>query len=742
MANGDTATQETVKVRGPDGKRYVFPSGTTKDKAVSYFKTKGIGATPAPTPDASKPTKEPVAPKAAEQSKDSTYFQQQDKNIEHIQASIQRWRPRWDDPKTLLQDPHWYGSSAKYMGGEAIGAAKAGAGVLSGGLKILNDALASVDPVELYKRPTGEPASVFTKDIVDTGKGILNVGKAAYDLVRHFPESSADPEAFGNTVMNIAMTVDGGLKGAKAISEHLGFTPADAISTAKQMSKGAVDGLLRQKAVEDAFVHKNGVGIAKDITSAVSEASKEVKVHTTNLSKIDTQIPSGVIDASKEADVIKNAFADVVKTPDPMNRALNDMVQDAKNTAPGQWTFEKARQFRSKLGRALSHIEGPQNAVASRVYGDLTQKLKSTAKQYGLEDSWKQYNELEKKIHKSFGVIDAAQSIIDENGEGAKMASALKDKAAVKEVIDSLSKYGLDGKKVVSYSKRASKLISERGGTYKSIFKQVYGMPGAVVGLPVLAGIRAAGVGYPASIGAGALAGIGTTYLIHALRAARLSPEILDGILTERQWPGRLDPPEGKFPSKEGPASSEGTQPKAPPPTPKLPAAPTTSKGPSAKVAELPKAESPKMIPESISNKAKAAQVAEETKTESKPSEPKVTKLPPEAGSRATKQRERVAKVRKEKGSTALGGGTQEISGGGVAEDIAKTHERINTPHLDVSNLQIPEMEEALQKLSPSDWKELQRMRKKGELPDTEYQEGLRAYLLYAYEDKIRASEE
>jgi hypothetical protein len=33
-------------------------------------------------------------------------------------------------------------------------------------------------------------------------------------------------------------------------------------------------------------------------------------------------------------------------------------------------------------------------------------------------------------------------------------------------------------------------------------------------------------------------------------------------------------------------------------------------------------------------------------------------------------------------------------------------------------------------------------MRKKGELPDTEYQEGLRAYLLYAYEDKIRASEE
>jgi hypothetical protein len=34
---------EEVKVRGPDGKVYDFPPGTTKDSAIAYFKKKGIG---------------------------------------------------------------------------------------------------------------------------------------------------------------------------------------------------------------------------------------------------------------------------------------------------------------------------------------------------------------------------------------------------------------------------------------------------------------------------------------------------------------------------------------------------------------------------------------------------------------------------------------------------------------------------------------------------------------------------
>lgn len=35
---------DTVPITGPDGKPYSFPKGTTKDQAISYFKSKGIGA--------------------------------------------------------------------------------------------------------------------------------------------------------------------------------------------------------------------------------------------------------------------------------------------------------------------------------------------------------------------------------------------------------------------------------------------------------------------------------------------------------------------------------------------------------------------------------------------------------------------------------------------------------------------------------------------------------------------------
>ncbi len=45
-------TPERVTVRGPDGKVYDFPAGTTKDSAIAYFKKKGIGV-------ASGPNKEP-----------------------------------------------------------------------------------------------------------------------------------------------------------------------------------------------------------------------------------------------------------------------------------------------------------------------------------------------------------------------------------------------------------------------------------------------------------------------------------------------------------------------------------------------------------------------------------------------------------------------------------------------------------------------------------------------------------
>src|SRR5580700_7158364 len=39
-----------VTVVGPDNKKYAFPDGTTKEKAIAYFKKKGIGSKPPEQP--------------------------------------------------------------------------------------------------------------------------------------------------------------------------------------------------------------------------------------------------------------------------------------------------------------------------------------------------------------------------------------------------------------------------------------------------------------------------------------------------------------------------------------------------------------------------------------------------------------------------------------------------------------------------------------------------------------------
>src|SRR5271155_3998473 len=51
-----------VTVQGPDGKTYQFPAGTDKQAAISYFKKKGIGASPeSQRPDAVKQAQVSVA---------------------------------------------------------------------------------------------------------------------------------------------------------------------------------------------------------------------------------------------------------------------------------------------------------------------------------------------------------------------------------------------------------------------------------------------------------------------------------------------------------------------------------------------------------------------------------------------------------------------------------------------------------------------------------------------------------
>jgi len=740
---GSDETKKHVRVFGPDNRYYQFPQGTTKEAAVSFFKKKGITSPESSTPKSST-TPEAKPPESTKPEAPKTQTPQ-DIQAQQAQAQIARFRPRWDDPQQILKDPDWYGRSGKYLGGVFVGGVKAGAGMAVGGAKFIHDIASALDPIEGYHRPLGEPQLQVGKDVVDIGKGILDVGKATWDLIRHFPEAAADPEKFGSTIANVAMLVDGGVKLSKTVAEGMAkspkakLNPAEAVGTAHKVTTGAPSRLFRRKAFEDAYVHAKGLEIAKKVSKAANAIHEEVKTHSDGLAReIDTKIPSGTISAADEAATILKEFNDVVKTPEKAHPVLVQMVKDAQATAPKLWSWEKTRQFRSSVGRAMSKVDGPQKVVLTRVYKDLTNKLGGTAKQYGLEKSWNHYNELARKVDQEFG--DAIDSIRDAQS-GQEVANRLgKDIGLTTELSKNLSKYGLDFKEVLNYISTAKRLMRNKDFINRSIFRLVYGSP---AGLTTAIGMRMAGAPYIASMGAGFLVGATSANLINLARVLRLSPDVIEHMMKERELPGRMQFKAGTFPSESAlglPETTGGPTPSEAPPTPK-PSAPKQLKGGisaqgvesstaprtresdiqshSAEIERLKKIlDNPKATAEEKASAKNQIKTHEELRSQKiSEGEHGTGKLAQQA-----KARERVSKAR------AKAKRTRE-------SEASEANARAQATHMDVSQLQIPEMEEYVRTKNPTAYSGLQKLRKSKGITDGEYTEALKYYVLEHLEE-------
>src|SRR6516162_4556210 len=91
-----------------------------------------VAMAPDPTKQAHEAVKG-IVPKEVEAEKKDPYslerLAQQDYGVKGAMQFL-KWRPRWDQPDQILKDPTWYGRSARYLGGELIGATKAGTGVV------------------------------------------------------------------------------------------------------------------------------------------------------------------------------------------------------------------------------------------------------------------------------------------------------------------------------------------------------------------------------------------------------------------------------------------------------------------------------------------------------------------------------------------------------------------------------------------------------------------------------------
>jgi len=635
-----------------------------------------------------------------------------------------KWRPRWDQPDQILKDPHWYGRSARYLGGELIGATKAGSGVLLGSYKLLNDVAAVLDPTEgmRHDRSLADIWGTLGKDLQGIGGAMKDVTIAAKDMLMHFPEFDSDPEKFGDTIANIAMIVDGGIKGAKSMAEMLKKDSATAAQVAHAANSGTPSKYFRKLATGEVYLHKGGLDIAKRTAEAQKAIHNAIEETAGGIAtQIDTAIPSGVIDATAEAQLIRQEFADAVKFPERAHPTLVAAVK-AADAAPGMWSWEKVRQLRSAVGRSIGRVEGPQKVVLTRVYKDLTRKLGGTATTYGLEDEWNYYNKLSSRYETHFA--DLADKI-KESQSGKEVAGHLsRDKALTAEMVDNLAKYGLDSKRVMKFAKNSSRIMKEQTSWRGTLFSMVFRPPGAFAAVPTYVGARIAasaaglppGASWIGSMIPAAIAGYAFTHLVNVVRNLKLSPEVLDDILSSRELPGPRAVGRGTFPEAP-PEVTPTPMPQAPPGAPASGAAPLPSPPGTAAPAALPAPApeptpaTPTVVPEGVHGTGKLA--------------------------RQAKARERVAAKRAVEGSTAAGGGTLEISGGdvaGKAQEMQEAQRRAGAPDVDTSQFQVPEMEEALRSMMPRVWDRLQQARRAGKFAEQDYEHYLREMLLRAYE--------
>lgn len=730
--------QDQVRVLGPDNKYYRFPKGTTKDQAISYFRGKNILSPESKPPAASvtPPTTKPGAPPAA-----GVDFKQQHPFYAGVATGSGM------DPEKL----------EKYGGKEA-----ARESIINFG-KMIEDV--AHDPVNVGKI-FDDMGKQFESGVGTTAKGIWHGDKQQMQFGAGMTLASLAQILGGaegvEKIKGYASHTDGAIRAATEIAQKTGANVDEAARVAHRATNKIPSRFLKTKAFNDAYVHAKGLDVGKKIGKAADAVHEEVKLHANGIAeKIDTKIPSGVIDAGDVAKTIVETFKEEVKAPEKAHPQLTAMLKDATATAPGMWTWEKARQLRSSVGRVLDKVQGPQKVVLAKAYESLTNKLGGTAKQYGLEKEWNHYNELSRKFERQYAdIVDSIREAQHGHGVAQKLNS---QKALSAEMINNLSKYGLDAKEVSKFIRDSDRIMKQSQGMKGTLFRMAYGSP---AGVPVMIAGRVMGAGWLGSVAMGASAGYLASYLINMARAARLSSDVIEAIGSSRELPGKMKLGEGDFPSSEAPPqlpspkSPEGDEPKQRllrsaevPERPKVKGEEASKMHPEEK-AEIEKKAGRKLSDEeaiveqrkmqeqqSVEALAKGkvdVKAKESAGLKDQPRTPEVKKAAPgevgrEPGAkpgttkesaigRRTKARERVEKAR-EKAKRERNTETEEARA------------RSQAKGMDVSQLQIPEMEEYLKEKKPNELKGLQAQRRAKAIPDAEYIEGLKYYILESLEE-------
>jgi hypothetical protein len=543
-----SSADNAVHVVGPDGKHYKFPAGTTRDKAVEYFKKKGVSTNAPKTSTKSTKQATPSAPAAGASS---------DKN-----PLTRSGKEFWTDPG---------GTARKVEVGAGLGA---------------QEAFGIKPPVE------GDPTSTTWRDVAHQMSSNMGqawkqseqdwAGLAKYTGVNLAPVDfiAKGIEATIGGVARGAKQVYSGIKnkdpeeisrgalGGGASVGMLGETPgaieniSSKIQALPKVPWGTVLSMGKMQSLMDDYVHAAGLDLKGTFDTAVKKVNSEIGRFTEALTKA---IPADAIDATKiQADAVK-AIDDVVKTPAKYPPEVQQIAQSIKNHPPGKWDFETAKQFRTNIYAAMERSSGPMRAALTKTYSDLTRAMEKAAKSVkGGDYAWNFYNELTKKFHENFG--PHVQSILDADSGAKVSGKLLSDRTMSREVVRELGKYGLDTTKVTKFMQQAEKIVKAKKFYGNSLFRLAYGTK---AGAAATLGGYAAGAGHMGAIAGGALAGLSSVYLKNLRMVLELDPSLIEKVLKDRELPV-ADPNEGLPTPRAATPGVPGT----PTPAPGTPAAP------------------------------------------------------------------------------------------------------------------------------------------------------------------------
>jgi len=367
-------------VQGPDGKQYQFPSGTTKDQAVSYFKKKGIGVSAPKTSGAGGTWSEPsLGQKAAGMVADTL--------------------------------PMVGGMAGAQLGGAAGDAAGAigGAGVGAGLGSAAKQGIRRMAGLEA-PQTASQTAVEITKDMLQQGT-LEGIGQGIGALLTK-AASSAGPATLN------------------AINRYLGLAKSDLPKWQK----------FNVQAVEDiAKTVKDQVGIKKtlpeqhaaieSVRSNVNQATERL-INTTTQGRL-TDLHSMIY--QKGVDLI-DSLTLAGRTPEAVNAVDRnvDALVKAYPVSNGNATPAELFQLRKNIGKDIKwNVEDPTDVhqmFLKSMYHDVNASIKSSLP----AQQARQFNTLNKIQHNLIIARDAAaeKMVKDSLSQGPGIASRIKRAAA------------------------------------------------------------------------------------------------------------------------------------------------------------------------------------------------------------------------------------------------------------------------------------------------------------------------